>query len=305
MELSATQLNLFNNNLLIGTGILQFGTVDQTITNNAGALFYDVATGTTHAWRVANATEMSLSGTVLNIQGNILQILDTNQTIQNNAGSLEIDVATGESISHRINNVPELVIAASTINAPNFAFTENAIAISPIGTHDDFYDAGMLVEVTSATPDTTIIGSAGNRKGVLKMDFTNGVDEFATIKLTPPRNWDASTITVVFKWTTLVEGAGIVRWGVAGVAVADLDDLNAAATNYGTEIFVTDTQTSINQEQFSPRTAVITLANTPTAGDSVYLRIQRTGADAGDTFDQLAQLLGIFVQWGIDAATAT
>ena len=179
---------------------------------------------------------------------------------------------------------------------------EAGTAISPIGTHDDYYDAGMMVEVTSAIPDTVLIGTTGNRKGVLKMDFT-AADEFATIKLTPPRNWDAGTITVILKWTTGAEGAGTVIWGVAGVAVADLDDLSAAATNYGTEITVTDTQTTINEEQFSPRTAAITLANTPVAGDSVYLKIRRDGAT--DTFPNIAFLLGIFIEWGINAATAT
>ena len=179
---------------------------------------------------------------------------------------------------------------------------EAGIAISPVGTHDDYYDAGMMVEVTSATPDTVLIGTTGNRKGVLKMDFS-AADEFATIKLTPPRNWDAGTITVVLKFTTGVEGAGTIIWGVSGVAVADLDDLSAAATNYGGEITVTDTQTTINQEQFSPRTLAITLANTPVAGDSVYLKIRRDGAV--DTFPNIAFLLGIFVEWGINAATAT
>ncbi len=241
----------------------------------------------------------------LDMGANILQFNNVNETIQVISSIMTFDVADTFSHAFRINNVNELTITGTAINAPTAAFQEAGVAISTIGTHDDYYDAGMMVEVTSAIPDATIIGTTTNRKGVLKMDFLNGADEFATIKLTPPRNWDASTITVIFKWTTGAEGAGIVRWGIAGVAVADLDDLNAAATNYGAEIFVTDTQTSINQEQFSPRTAAITLANTPTAGDSVYLRIQRTGADAGDTFDQIAFLLGIFIEWGLNAATAT
>ena len=239
---------------------------------------------------------------ILTMGTNVLQLNDVNTTIQQSGGILQIDVASTFTIAHRINNVTELSISATVINAPNADFQEAGIAISPIGTHDDYYDAGNMVEVTSATPDTVIIGTTGNRKGVLKMDY-GAADEFATIKLTPPRNWDAGTITVVLKFTTGVEGAGTIIWGVAGVAVADLDDLSAAATNYGTEITVTDTQTTINQEQFSPRTAVITLANTPTAGDSVYLKIRRDGAV--DTFPNIAFLLGIFVEWGIDEATAT
>ncbi len=530
MTLNDTQLDLLNNNLILGTGILQFVDANQTITNNSGNLFYEVATGQVHLWRINNVTEMQLSATTLAMQGNaIIQIafltsfaadpatvgiirlgnvqsidwrnagntanfgitgdasdnisIDTNFDVNAffiqfdeitlpgnpaaNSGRLYIrDVATVETLffldsvgtetnvltgtvgeffgpwtaDHdaggfdllnvggiQINNpadtfqyiiTPSAIIADRIVTLPlltapgtfvitgfpdlvtdteigahtstkititakgqlnanlvyndqtnvfgdfdqdfkdnrlrifnpadTFAYTivasaiasalnvtlplitvntnlvvtdfanvwgtsnqniaatgewqEAGNAISPIGTHDDYYDAGMLVEVTSTTPDTVLIGTTGNRKGVLKMDF-GAADEFATIKLTPPRNWDAGTITVIFKFTTGVEGAGTIIWGVSGVAVADLDDLAAVATDYGTEITVTDTQTNINEEQFSPRTAVVTLANTPTAGDSVYLKIRRDGAV--DTFPNIAFLLGIFVEWGVNAATAT
>ncbi len=213
------------------------------------------------------------------------------------AGQLRLAVTDDMAWRNNANNANLLL----NIDA-NDKFNFDGHIADPVGTHDDYYDAGNLVEVTSATPDTVLIGTTGNRKGVLKMDF-GAADEFATIKLTPPRNWDAATITVILKWTTGIEGAGTVIWGVSGVAVADLDDLSAVATDYGTEVTVTDTQTTINQEQFSPRTTVITLANTPVAGDSVYLKVRRDGTV--DTFPNIAFLLGIFVEWGINKATAT
>ena len=59
----------------MNTQILQFVDANQTIQNNAGNLFYDVATGQVHLWRINNVTEMQLSATALAMQGNaILQV---------------------------------------------------------------------------------------------------------------------------------------------------------------------------------------------------------------------------------------
>ena len=137
------------------------------------------------------------------------------------------------------------------------------------------------------------------------MDFVNAANQFAVFKIKTPRNWDASTFTVQIDWTTETEGAGDVIWGIAAVAAADGDDLTAAGLNYGTEVNVTDTQTTINQEQVAPRSANITAANTPAAGDVLYVRVQRRGGDAGDTFTQIAQLLTLHYSFAIDGATAT
>ena len=304
MTLDATSLTLATNrlDLALGAPVRWGNNSNLEIFINAGGIEYKAGSGDTHEFFIGGPSEMTLSATTLNIGTNILQFVDANTTITAVTNDLEYDVATGEEHRFRVNNATELVIDGSVINAATNTFQEAGIDISPIGTHDDYFDAGNIVEVTSAVPDTVLIGTTGNRKGVLKMNF-GAADEFATIKLTPPRNWDAGTITVIFKWTSGTEAAGTVIWGVSGVAVSDLGDLAAAATNYGTEVTVTDTQTNINEEQFSPRTAAVTLANTPTAGDSVYLKIRRDGAV--DTFGQIAFLLGVFVEWTINAATAT
>ncbi len=296
----ATQLDILSNSI-IGISTLQFdGDTGHQINDTATFLDFRLPLGDTLRVIINGIVDYSFSGTIFDLNGNAIDnVLSLTSNTANPATVGLFRLAVSDDIVWRNNaNNADILL---NIDANDKLLFDGHIA-DPVGTHDDYYDAGNLVEVTSVTPDTVLIGTTGNRKGVLKMDF-GATDEFATIKLTPPRNWDASTITVVLKWTTGVEGAGTVIWGVSGVAVADLDDLSAAATDYGTEITVTDTQTTINQEQFSPRTAAITLANTPVAGDSVYLKIRRDGAV--DTFPNIAFLLGIFVEWGINKATAT
>jgi len=71
---------------------------------------------------------------------------------------------------------------------------------------------------------------------------------------------------------------------------------------FGTAITVTDTQTTIDQEQLSPRTAAITIGNTPVDNKMIVLKIQRDGVT--DTFTQPAQLLGITIEITTDTAVA-
>ena len=56
----------------LNTQILQFVDANQTIQNNAGNLFSDVASGQVHLWRINNSTEMQLSATALDLKSNTL-----------------------------------------------------------------------------------------------------------------------------------------------------------------------------------------------------------------------------------------
>jgi len=199
----------------------------------------------------------------------------------------------------------ELNITGSIINAPNGAtFQEAGVDISPIGEHDMWFDTALIEPDTAGARTTRLIGSNPNGKQVAYIPFDSGADEVAVFKVKLERNYNLGTVTAVINWTTQAEGAGDVIWGIAGVAVADGDDMAAAGTNYGTEVTVTDTQTTIDFSQDTPRTAAVTLANTPADADTVYIRIRRLGSAGGDTFANDADLLGVYLAFSTDAATA-
>jgi len=178
---------------------------------------------------------------------------------------------------------------------------EGGVDISPIGIHDMYLDGGSFISVDAGRKEEILIGTTTNRKGVLSIPFVTAASSFATVKIIPPRNWDGGTITCVVHWTSIVEGSGTVQWEISGVAAGDGDSLSGAGTNYGTLQTATDTQTTINEEQISPRTSAITIANSPADGDAIYLKINRNTAD---TFDQDAHLLGVSVAFELDAAVA-
>lgn len=306
-----TQLLMNDNILNMGDGILRFTNAGQTIVNSAGDLLYDVASTFAHQLRVNDTIELEVGGTAVTLATNnliltagFLQFSDVNTTITDVAGIMQYDVASTFSHDWRINNTLEAQLTATIMNLPNAVFQEAGVPISSIGIHDLYFDGGSLISITAGTKAEFTIGTGDNRKGVLAIPFANGANQFATLKIIPPRNYNNGTITVVVHFTPTVTGTGNVVFGVAGVAASDGDDLTATATDYGTEILVTDAATTLSLEEFSTRTAAITLANTPVDGDAVYLRIQRRGGDAGDTFTQPIIVLGMSVAFETDAAVA-
>ena len=153
-------------------------------------------------------------------------------------------------------------------------------------------DSGALI--------TRINGSGANQKAFAYIPFTEGVVTFATAKFVLPRTYGLGTLTAVVHWTSETEGAGTVEWDISAVAISDATDI--AGTAYGTAITSTDTQTTIDEEQISPRTSAITIGNTPIDADMIYIKIQRDGST--DTFDQEAQLLGVWLELTTDQAVS-
>lgn len=308
----AQDLVMNGNSVNLGAaGTIFFSAADTAISEQAGSIFFDVPTAQNFSFDVAGTPEMVIDGAAVTLATNnlvltagFLQFSDANTTITDATGILQYDVASTFSHDFRINNTIEAQLTNLIFNLPNGAFQENGVAINPIGIHDMYWDGGSFISITAGTKAELIIGTGDNRKGILAIPFANGVNEFATIKIIPPRNYDNSTITVVVHSTPTVTGTGNVVWGVAAVAVSDGDDLVATATDYFTEILVTDAATTLSLEDFSTRTAAITPGNTPADGDAMYIRVQRRGGDAGDTFTQPVILLGISVAFNIDAAVA-
>jgi len=285
-----------------GASILEFSSNLEFNVASLGSIIFREATIMTYQFSAAQA---DFVGSDLFLNGGELLFSDVNTTIVQNGLNLEYDVASVGEHDFRIANSTIALITATGINLPTGVFEENGIPISPIGLHDQYLDAGGFIPVDTGALATRAIGTGVNQKGVVYIPFLTGVTTYATIKIRLPRNWNNGTITAVINWISQTEGAGDVLWGVSGVAVADGDDLTGIDTNYGTEVVVTDIQTTIEFSQDTPRTTAITLANFPADADTLYIKVQRRGGDGGDTFTEEAQLLGLYIDLTTDAAVSS
>jgi len=295
------------------------GTLNVTVTGTFG-IRWAQGTTSTNVTTIVKGSSLSIKQTNSGAGGVTPPFADTQTIIEGSADAtklLRFEIDGFDAATTRILTPPNanIIIAGSdfanvwgAVNQ-NIAATgkwqEAGVNISPIGDHDQYLTAGFFNEVTTGAIATRILGTGDNRKAIALYPFTNGVNEFIVAKYIPPTNYDGGTFTIIVDWTTETEGAGNVLWAVAGVFVTDGDDLTAAATNYGTEVILTaDTQSTINFEEHTARSAAVTPANTYVAGDALYIRIQRRGADGGDTFTQIAQLMGVNTRITTDGAVA-
>ena len=153
--------------------------------------------------------------------------------------------------------------------------------------------AGQFIPHQTAGPSRSIAYMATNLLPIESLDFDQTTQELAAVLIKLPKRWDLGTMTFRPLWTA-ASGTGAVVWSVAALAIGDDDTLDAA---YGTAQTSTDTLLSTNDLHLGPASSPITAAGTPAAADVLALQIKRVPADAADTLNADAKLLGIVLSW--------
>jgi hypothetical protein len=140
-----------------------------------------------------------------------------------------------------------------------------------------------------------------NKNMFVTLDYSYTTQEFAQFEIYMPKSWNLSTVTFQPVWShssTTVD-FGVV-WSLAGVARSD-DDAGDVA--FGTVQTSTDTGGTTNDIYIGPESAAITIAGTPTAGDTVQFQIARVPLDGSDTMQVNARLHGLRLFFTTNAAT--
>jgi len=105
-------LTMNNNNLIMGSGLIRFGTGEE-ISMQSNDMIFDVTTGDFFSFDIAGTPEYVFDVANANWNGNNIINLssiafdDSNTTITQAATDLQIDVATGGAQVFRVNNTPE------------------------------------------------------------------------------------------------------------------------------------------------------------------------------------------------------
>lgn len=178
-----------------------------------------------------------------------------------------------------------------------------AAGVKVLGLQDMWIPAGAIYPRTSnGCAALAQRETATNKVNNKVLDFDATTQEFAQCTIVFARNYNNGTIKATPYWTadagTATEG---VVWAVSGGAFSDDDALDTAL---GTAQTSTDAYIAAGDVHIGPQTAAITIAGTPTDKDLVTLQISRNPGDAGDTKTGDARLLGIVLEYTIDAATA-
>jgi hypothetical protein len=150
--------------------------------------------------------------------------------------------------------------------------------------------SAMRAQNTNGAP-LTVAELSTNKQMIASRDFDASTQEYAQFAIPMPQSWDEGAVYFEAVWS---HGSTTTNFGVAfslqALAYADDDALDAA---WGTAVTVTDTGGTTNDHYVTPLSAAVTIAGTPAAGDTVYFRVSREVANAGDTMAVDAKLLAI------------
>ena len=235
------------------------------------------------------ATEAGyLSGVTSSIQTQIDGKLGTTLT------SARIFVGNGS-------NVATGVAVSGDITINNTGAVTLATAKNVLGLQDCWIPAGAMWPRTTNGPAALAQTELSTNKVNFKsLDFDQTTQEFAQCEVTFARNYNNGTIKATPYWT-FASGSGGVVWGFSGLSLRDDDAMDAAM---GTAQTSTDTALTANDLHIGPQSAAITLAGTVADKNMNYLQVSRNPSDGSDTLAADAKLLGVVIEYTIDAATA-
>jgi len=279
MNFAAADVITFTNKTyaLGGTGNAFTGTAaefDTAVTDDNFA-FLGAANTFTGANIIDNAT-----GLTFNNQG-----AGTDPIIFANDGSQILDITGGLDVSGVID-------CAGTVQ-------EGGVDISPIGIHDIWIPAGAMNTTTTNGAESTTREIAEDQPTLQVMAFDTATQEHAQFSWTPPRNWDRGTITYECYWTAASGASGTFTVDVGARAYGEGDPLGTNIT--GGEVSVTDTLTVVDDLHISDTSAALTVQGTLADGKEIIFQLSRP---TSDTIGQDVEVLGLYIHFTTDAATA-
>ena len=244
-----------------------------------------------------NFNAQALSGVL-----SITMSTDTSHIIDDTASILRFKVPTADTFAWQINAADVATLSASAFNvASGIKIQENGVNISPIGLHDVYRGAdAMAPTITAGCQAIEKNETATNKNNYNALNFDQTTEENAFFTTSYPRNYNNGTVKATIYWTAGT-GTGGVAWGIKGVARSDGDALDVA---WGTEVVTTDTLLATGQVHVTVQSAAITIAGTPADKDFILWNVARKVADGGDTLTGDAKLLGISIEFTLDAAVA-
>jgi hypothetical protein len=148
----------------------------------------------------------------------------------------------------------------------------------------------MEVRTDSAIPERGFMESTNSEIWFETLDFDQTTEEFAYFTWTIPKSWDGGGLKFVPVWSHGAATSYGVTWRLLNRSYGDSD---ALSTSIGNDIRVDDTGGTTNHIYIGPESANVTLQGTPATDELVVFRLSRYPADAADTLNTDARLIGI------------
>ena len=145
----------------------------------------------------------------------------------------------------------------------------------------------------------TTAAASNGRPDIRALAFDKTSTENGQFTIAMPKMWDEGTITFRAYWTNASVTSGGVTWGLKGVSLSDDDAINA---DFGTIVYVDDTQTGAAKDvHITGESNAVSISGSPAANDLTFFQIERGVSESNDTLNEDALLMGIKIFYTIDS----
>ena len=168
-------------------------------------------------------------------------------------------------------------------------------------------NGGLVPRTTTPCGDAATAETTNNKINYTYLPFDKDADEYACTDkgIAMPDNWDASTLTAQFYWTTGSGDGGVaetVRWAIQILVLSNEGPLDSA---FGGAVLTDDTWIDDEEVHISAVSGAITPGAEPgsaEAGDLMFVQVYRDVS--GDDLGGDARLLAVKLEYGISALSA-
>jgi len=178
----------------------------------------------------------------------------------------------------------------------------SAFAVDKISIYKNLYipAKSFLPTTTAGCAALANVELATNDIQIEYLAFDGASEEFATVSLPMPEDWNRGTIKAKFFWmpATGCTAADTVEWEIAAVAISNDDPIDATL---GTGQVISDVVlTGVEADlHIAGPTPAITIGGTPALGDYVHFKVSRN-VGGTDDMEEDAWLLGVWIQYLAD-----
>lgn len=227
----------------------------------------------------------------------VANTINVNETIVFNIGKANTFVSTYSNASY--GNVTTFTATHSNATHINATSSLKVAGNSVFGNQTAYFKATALTPTETNGAEFDISELETNDVVVSALLFDPTTSEHAQLSFKAPKNWNLGTLQLRYEWSQRGAASGGVVWTAKGRAFGDGDALDAA---WGTQIHVEDIQTTANDMSHT-NVVTLTLAGTPTIGDTVTIDVSRSTANGSDTMAVDARLHGVEMIYGTVSPT--